>query len=73
MKIILWVVIVGLVVAGYTGRPYIDMLRDDQSLSCVVEQIELDLKSDGSVSDELTRQSHAAQCKAEAVFSSINQ
>jgi hypothetical protein len=73
MKIILWIVIVGLAVGGYMGRPYIDMLREDQSFSCVVEQMELDLKSDGGVADELARQSHAAQCKAEAVFNSINQ
>ncbi|HSG60669.1 MAG TPA: hypothetical protein VLA24_04470 [Pseudomonadales bacterium] len=68
MKISLALAAVVLVVAGYFGQPYIDMLRDGQPFGCVLDQINLDMTSDGGIKDELARKTNAANCKAQAVL-----
>lgn len=68
MKMLLGLIVVLLVLGGYFGRPYIEMWRDHQPMSCIMEQVKLDLASDGSIGDELARQTNAAQCKAQALL-----
>lgn len=68
MKVAAIVVVVLLVATGYFGKPYIDMLSDGQPFGCVMDQIGLDIGSDGGFKDELARQSNAANCKAQAML-----
>lgn len=68
MKIGLAIVAVLLVISGYFGKPYIDMVLDGQPVGCVMDQINLDMSSDGGIKDELARKTNAANCKAQAML-----
>lgn len=70
MKISLALVAVLLVIGGYFGQPYVDMLRDGQPVGCVMDQLTLDMTSDGGIKDELARKTNAANCKAQAMLES---
>lgn len=70
MKISLVLAAILLVIGGYFGQPYIDMLRDGQPLGCVMDQISLDVSSDGGIKDELARKTNAANCKAQSMLES---
>ncbi len=68
MKILL-IVIAGLFVAvGFLGRPYIEMLQDGQSLACVSQQIQNDIKGDDSLSGVLSTGADKLSCQADAFF-----
>jgi len=73
MKLFVVVLMIFLLSGGYYGRPYIDMISDGQSFECVMEQVRLDIVSDGSLKDEVAKQSNAAKCKAEALLDKATQ
>lgn len=68
MKIFITVVAVLFVVAGFLGRPYIDMLQDGQSLECVMQQMKSDLVVDESLSATLSAGANKLSCQAGALF-----
>ncbi len=71
MKIGLAIVAVLLVISGYFGKPYIDRVLDGQPVGCVMDQINLDMSSDGGIKDELARQTNAANCTAQALLEDV--